>query len=98
MQDPDGYWALALVQGSYMTLAEIVGASNIWNPIGWAVVGVVAVVTITVVVDEVIKSSKENKENVSDGRVTSPIGRRKNYNSKKSKRSCKNCRWWKGTD
>ena len=42
--DPDGHWGLAL-----LTSAGTVAATNIWNPLGWIVLGTVATVLVIVV-------------------------------------------------
>ncbi len=50
MYDPDGYWTLALAGGGYLATAGTLGASNIWNPVGWVILGTVAVVAVGVTV------------------------------------------------
>lgn len=69
-----------------MATTGTVGAANIWNPIGWVLLGAATVVTVVVIVDEVVKYSKEREASNSEDRVTSPIGRRNNYNSRKEAR------------
>lgn len=46
MYDPDGYWTLALAGGGYLATAGTLGASNIWNPVGWVILGAVVVTTV----------------------------------------------------
>ena len=61
MHDPDGDWGLALAGGGYMGFMATAGtasAINIWNPIGWAIVGVAVVVTVVVIGSEVYDSIK----------------------------------------
>ena len=63
MHDPDGCWTLALAgvgAGGYLAAAGTLGASNIWNPVGWVVLGTVVVVTVVVVgvsISDSVKSS-----------------------------------------
>lgn len=66
MYDPDGYWTLALAGGGYLATAGTFGASNIWNPVGWGVLGVVAVTTVVVVGVSVYNSTKNPSNNSSD--------------------------------
>ena len=60
--DPDGCWTLALAGYGYLATAGTVGATNIWNPFGWVVLGVV-VVAVGV---EVYKSVKRASNNEAD--------------------------------
>ena len=47
--DPDGYFAAALAGGGCLTGILATGCSNIWNPVGWILVGVALCVSIIVV-------------------------------------------------
>ena len=57
MYDPDGYWTLALAGGGYLATAGTLGASIIWNPVGWVILGAVVVTTVVVVVYSCFLSS-----------------------------------------
>ena len=64
--DPDGYWALALAGGGYLASAGIFGVSNSWNPVGWIVLGAVAVTTVVVVGINIYDSVKASSNGNSD--------------------------------
>ncbi len=64
--DPDGYWALALAGGGYLATAGTFGISNIWNPVGWFVLGTAVVTTAVVVGIEIYDSVKTSSGNNPD--------------------------------
>ena len=70
--DADGHWGLALASGGYLA-ASTVGLSNIWNPIGWVVLGVAAVALATVAVVEVVPIVKNAIETYQPTKVVSDI-------------------------
>ena len=49
MCDLDGFWAFAIAGGGYLATAGTIGVANAWNPVGWVIVGTVAIVTVTMV-------------------------------------------------
>ena len=53
MYDPAGYWTLALAEGGYVALSKAVGTLNLWNPLGWFILGTTSVVTVMVVGEEI---------------------------------------------
>ena len=73
MFDPDGFWAFALAGGGYLAAAGTVGATNIWNPLGWIIIGT-AVITTVVVIGIKIYDSEEASSN-NDGNSSDPYAR-----------------------
>lgn len=65
MYDPDEYWSLALAEGGYLATAGTLGASNIWNPVGWVILGTVVVITVVVGIN-VYNSEKTSSSNEAD--------------------------------
>ena len=63
MYDPDGYWALAIAGGGYIAATATFGTANIWNPIGWVVLGAVAVTAVVVGVNiyESVKTASSSE-------------------------------------
>ena len=49
MCDLDGSWAFAIAGGGYLATAGTIGVANAWNPVGWVIVGTVAIATVTMV-------------------------------------------------
>lgn len=49
MCDLDGFWAFAIAGGGYLATAGTIGVANAWNPVGWVIVGTVAIATVTMV-------------------------------------------------
>ena len=63
--DPDGHFAVAATataSGSVLVGTWGIGASNIWNPVGWVAIGVAVVVTVAVVGYAVYDSVKAEKQ------------------------------------
>ena len=85
--DPDGYWALAIT-GGYLVTAGSVGVTNAWNPIGWIVLGTVAI-TATIIVRVAIYNSVKSS---SDPDPYARPGQKKQGRERKSK-ARKNKKW-----
>ena len=85
--DPDGYWALAIT-GGYLVTAGSVGVTNAWNPIGWIVLGTVAI-TATIIVGVAIYNSVKSS---SDPDPYARPGQKKQGRERKSK-ARKNKKW-----
>lgn len=66
MFDPDGYVTLALAGGGYLAAAGTLGTANIWNPVGWVVLGTVTVVAVVAVGIEVYDSVKTSSSSEAD--------------------------------
>ena len=54
MVDNSGTDAISLVVGGYISASSSLGCANIWNPIGWAVLGVTAIVAGIVLINNII--------------------------------------------
>ena len=85
--DPNGKLWFALAGGGSLISSlsvgsvgtAVLGALSTITPVGWAVIGTVAVVSLAAV----CISHTTTVDNITEERITSPIGRRKNYNSRK---------------
>ena len=83
MYDPDGYWVLALAGVGYLATAGTVGISNIWNPVGWVILGVAVVATAVVVGIDIYDSVKTSSGNNPDPYARS--GQKKQGRERKNK-------------
>ena len=101
--DPDGYFAAALAGGGCLTGILATGCSNIWNPVGWILVGVALCVSIIVVAyavkTDIYASQKYNPDPYArpnqkkQGRENKGKNRRKdNYTPRNNKRNNKPAR------
>ena len=59
MVDNSGTDAISLVVGGYISASSSLGCANIWNPIGWAVLGVTAIVAGIVLINNIIEVTAE---------------------------------------
>ena len=65
MYDPNGYCTIALAGGGYLATAGTAGVVNVWNPVGWVILGTLAVTTVVIVGFEIydsIKSASKSSE------------------------------------
>lgn len=79
MCDSDGYFAFAISSGG----AWAFGGANLWNPIGWAVLGTTAIVSAGYLGYKVYNSAKNSQRG--KGRPNLKKQSRENYEKKKQK-------------
>ena len=77
--DPTGQWLLAIAGGGWLATAGTAGAANIWNPVGWVLLGVTVVVAAVAVGTAVAKYSRSTSSTrtkvLADVKVREQYGR-----------------------
>lgn len=81
MIDSSGMAALALAGGGAVAAGWAIGGSNIWNPVGWVIIGAVAVTTVVVVGTAIYanSSSKSSTQSSTRTKTLSDVKTRKQY-------------------
>ena len=72
MVDIDGFWAVPAAVGGYVASSYITGSANIWNPVGWAIIGVTTVVSITVITCVIVDEFSSRSTSISESSSYDP--------------------------